>query len=113
MKNNYWQDLVDKHLVGRTIVKAEWLKPSEAKRLLGWDCQPIELFLDNGTILTPSMDDEGNNAGALFTNIKSPYKKKDGTTGMVDVGFPVFRNVVDDDNGIRNLVKKHLKENFK
>ena len=32
---------------------------------------------------------------------------------MVDVGFPVFRNVVDDDNGIRNLVKKHLKENFK
>ena len=83
-KNTFWQDLANKHLVGRTIVKAEWLKPSEAKRLMGWDYQPLELFLDNGTILTPSMDDEGNNAGALFTNIKNK--------GMIgEVGFPVFR----------------------
>ena len=51
---------------------------------MGWDYQPLELFLDNGTILTPSMDDEGNNAGALFTNIKNK--------GMIgEVGFPVFR----------------------
>ena len=52
---------------------------------MGWDYQPLELFLDNGTILTPSMDDEGNNAGALFTNIKN--KKMLG-----EVGFPVFRD---------------------
>ncbi len=84
-KNKYWQDLANKHLVGRTIIKAEWLKPSEARRLMGWDYQPLELFLDNGTILTPSMDDEGNNAGALFTNIKN--KKMLG-----EVGFPVFRD---------------------
>jgi len=70
MKDKYWQDLANEHLVGRTIVKAEWLKPSEAKRIMGWDQQPLELHLDNGTILTPSRDDEGNDAGALFTNIK-------------------------------------------
>ena len=83
-KDKFWQDLANKHLVGRTIVKAEWLSPSESHRLMGWDYQPLELFLDNGTILTPSMDDEGNNAGALFTNIKNK--------GMIgEVSFPVFR----------------------
>ena len=84
MKNNYWQNLANKHLVGRTIVKAEWLSPSESHRLMGWDYQPLELFLDNGTILTPSSDDEGNNAGALFTNIKNK--------GMIgEVIYPVLR----------------------
>ena len=84
MKNKYWQDLANKHLVGRTIVKAEWLSPSESHRLMGWDYQPIELHLDNGTILTPSSDDEGNDAGALFTNIKNK--------GMIgEVIYPVFR----------------------
>ena len=84
IKNNYWQNLANKHLVGRTIVKAEWLSPSESHRLMGWDYQPLELFLDNGTILTPSQDDEGNNAGALFTNIK--HKKMVG-----EIVYPVFR----------------------
>ncbi len=83
-KDKYWQDLANEHLVGRKIVKAQWLIPKEAKRLFGWDYQPIELFLDNGTILTPSMDDEGNNAGALFTNIKNKEM-------IGEVGFPVFR----------------------
>lgn len=83
MKDSYWKDLVNNHLIGKTIVKAQWLNPKEAKRLFGWDCQPIELFLDNGTILTPSKDDEGNDAGALFTNIK--HKQ------MGEITYPVFR----------------------
>ena len=83
MKDSYWQDLANKHLVGRTIVKTEWLKPTEAKRIMGWDQQPLELFLDNGTILTPSRDDEGNDAGALFTNIKNKEM-------IGEVNFPVF-----------------------
>ena len=37
---------------------------------MGWDYQPCELHLNDGTIITPSADDEGNNAGALFTNIQ-------------------------------------------
>lgn len=70
MKKNYWQDLVNKHLLERTIIKVKWLSPKESEKLLGWNDQPCEIFLDNGTILTPSADDEGNNAGAIFTNIE-------------------------------------------
>jgi hypothetical protein len=70
MKDNYWQKLVNKHLVGRKIVEVKWLSPSESHRLFAWDMQPCEIHLDNGTVLTPSMDDEGNDAGAIFTNLK-------------------------------------------
>ena len=83
-----WNELASKHLVGRTIVKAKWLSAKESKRLMDWDYQPLELFLDNGTILTPSVDV----AGGLFTNIKKTYKKKDGTIGKGEILFPVFRD---------------------
>ena len=69
-KNKYWQDLVNKHLVGKYITKVQWLNPKDSKKLLGWDYQPCEIHLNDGTIITPSADDEGNNAGALFTNIQ-------------------------------------------
>ena len=65
-----WQSKVNKHLIGKKIVKVEWLDPKEADRLFGWDYQPCEIHLDDGTILTPSQDDEGNNAGSIFTNIQ-------------------------------------------
>ena len=65
-----WNDLVNKHLVGKTIIKVKWLSPKESENLLGWDQQPCEIYLNDGTILTPSADDEGNNAGAIFTNLK-------------------------------------------
>ena len=70
MKDNYWQKLVNKHLVGRKIVKVKWLHPKETEEVFGWSQQPCEIYLDNGTVLTPSQDDEGNDAGAIFTNIK-------------------------------------------
>ena len=53
-KDKYWQNLVNKHLVGRKIVKVEWLSPKETDRLFGWEFQPCEIHLDNGTVLTPS-----------------------------------------------------------
>jgi hypothetical protein len=68
--NDQWHKDAKKHLVGRTIVKVEWLSPKRTEKLLGWTNQPCEIYLDNGTILTPSADDEGNDAGAIFTNIK-------------------------------------------
>lgn len=63
LKNNL------KSLVGQTIVKIEYLSPKDSKKLFGWNYQPCEIHLSNGVILTPSCDDEGNNAGAIFTNI--------------------------------------------
>jgi hypothetical protein len=74
--NDQWQKKLKKHLVGRTIVKVEWLSPKRTEKLFGWTNQPCEIYLDNGTILTPSADDEGNDAGVMdywdtiFTNIK-------------------------------------------
>jgi|TARA_R110000803_G_C11708863_1_gene286611 hypothetical protein len=65
-----WTKLANKHLVGKTIVKVKWLSPKESQDFLGWSYQPCEIHLNDGTILTPSADDEGNNAGALFTTIK-------------------------------------------
>jgi len=70
MENNNWEKLVSKHLVGRKIVKIKWLSAKETQRLMGWSQQPCEIYLDNGTILTPSSDDEGNESGAILTNIK-------------------------------------------
>ena len=36
----------------------------------GWYKRPITLELDDDTILIAQMDDEGNDGGAIYTNIK-------------------------------------------
>jgi len=35
---------------------------------LDWYSRPLLIHLDDGNIIFPSMDDEGNNGGALFCN---------------------------------------------
>ena len=52
-------------LVGRKIVAARHMTPAEAKAQAWYQAAPV-LELDDGTILFPSRDDEGNGAGALF-----------------------------------------------
>jgi hypothetical protein len=37
---------------------------------LGWYSKALVIIFTDGTYLFPSADDEGNDAGALFTNIK-------------------------------------------
>ena len=64
-----WQKRINKYLVGRTIVKVEYCTEELAEEQM-WSCQPIQILLDNGTWLTPTSDDEGNNGGAIHTNIK-------------------------------------------
>ena len=54
-----------KPLVGRTIVGVRYLDASETV-LLGIANQPVCLELDDGALLWPMADDEGNDAGALF-----------------------------------------------
>lgn len=62
----HWSALAAKVLVGRTIVGARYLSREEADRL-GWYGRSIVFELDNGQLVWPSSDDEGNNAGSLFT----------------------------------------------
>ena len=61
-----WEKDVSKLLLNRTIVKVRYMSDEEVDGL-GWYAKAIVLHLDDGTMLFPSRDDEGNDAGALFT----------------------------------------------
>lgn len=54
-------------LVGRRIAKIRWMTPSELAKE-GWPARDkvVVLELDDGTVIMPSSDYEGNSSGALF-----------------------------------------------
>ena len=54
-----------KPLVGRAIKRVRYLTPHE-RETLAISKSGVVLELDNGTLLWPMADDEGNRAGALF-----------------------------------------------
>lgn len=62
-----WVKYGREHLKGRKIKDVRYMETDEVNGL-GWSCGAIVIELDNGTLLYPSCDDEGNNAGALFGN---------------------------------------------
>ena len=63
-KKQTWEQRISKQLVGRKIVKVEWMTKKEADENY-WYFQPVLLILDDGTVLCPASDDELNNAGSL------------------------------------------------
>ena len=54
-------------LIGRRIAKIRWMTSSELAKE-GWPARDkvVVLELDDGTIIMPSSDYEGNSSGALF-----------------------------------------------
>ena len=70
---DWWSEKIAKHLVGRKIIKIEYMDKEETREF-GWYHSAVNIYLDNygGTpiILSPMQDDEGNGAGAIATNIK-------------------------------------------
>ena len=52
-------------LIGKKIVEIRKLTRTEYN-LEGWDTFTTALVLDDGTIIYPSQDDEGNGPGTLF-----------------------------------------------
>ena len=56
-------------LIGRTIKNVRYMTKAEAEKL-GWEQVPVVLELDDGNIIFPSRDDEGNDGGALFSNLE-------------------------------------------
>jgi len=64
-----WGKKAKKALVGKRIVDAQYLTDDEMEGL-GWSRRSIAIFLDDGTYILASTDDEGNGPGALFTSIK-------------------------------------------
>lgn len=66
---NRWLLQINRHLAGRKIREARYLTDKEQESL-GWHSKAVVLMLDNGAEIFPSADDEGNDAGALFTTFK-------------------------------------------
>ena len=69
----HWTKKAKDNLVGCKIVKVEYMPDEELKEAM-WYKSPLCMLLKrpNGTMfwMYPSMDDEGNDGGALFTTIK-------------------------------------------
>lgn len=62
----YWTKVAKDQLEGRTIVAVRYLTLDEMEGI-GWYSRCVVMILDDGNIIYPSQDDEGNNAGSLFT----------------------------------------------
>jgi hypothetical protein len=65
----YWTEVASKQLLGKKIIGVRYLKPKETTQL-GWDARTVVIQLDDGNLIYPSQDDEGNGPGAWFTNSK-------------------------------------------
>lgn len=76
---NYWNKYASDNLVGKKITAVRYMTDEEVEGM-GWDRRALVMQLDNGTLIFPSSDDEGNDAGALFG------QTKDGN----DLTFPVI-----------------------
>ena len=67
MSKTYEEETVDGEIVGSKIID---LRPMTAEEMEaeGWQKReiPMVLVLSSGTILYPSQDTEGNDAGSLF-----------------------------------------------
>jgi len=65
----YWTDKITKHLVGKKITKVEYIPVEEAEENM-WHKRPIAILLDDTHWIFPTMDDEGNDGGAIHTTMK-------------------------------------------
>jgi hypothetical protein len=59
-----WQRTAEKQLLGRRIVSIRWMTDAWQNDL-GWQAAAPMIVLDDGTIIWPATDDEGNEAGAV------------------------------------------------
>lgn len=64
-----WTKHAEEWLVGRKIVRVQYMTDKNANEAM-WYSRPIILVLDDGTIICPQSDDEGNNGGALMCETK-------------------------------------------
>ena len=60
---------LNKAIVGLKITNIRYLSEKE-KQALGWYQKAPVIELEDGILLFPAIDEEGNDAGALFTNLE-------------------------------------------
>ena len=61
-----WIKEISSKLVGKKIVKVEYMQESEMAES-DWYDSPICILLDDGAWLIPMRDDEGNDGGSMMT----------------------------------------------
>ena len=64
-----WTSYAKARLVGKKIKSVRYLTPLE-QNSMEWFNRPLVIQLDDGSLIFPSMDDEGNDGGALFGQSK-------------------------------------------
>jgi hypothetical protein len=69
----FWLGLANKNLKGKTIRKVRYLTNEEEKHVWCGDThRTIIIIFTDGSWILPSIDEEGNGAGAFFTSFNSP-----------------------------------------
>ena len=64
-RTEYWNKYATENLVGKTIVRARYMIEEE-KTNCGFYRKALVIEFADGSLIFPSADDEGNDAGALF-----------------------------------------------
>jgi lauroyl/myristoyl acyltransferase len=64
--DDMWVKKIKNKLLNKKIVDIRIMDKEELKAN-AWDFRAIVITLDDGEMVYPSMDDEGNGAGAIFT----------------------------------------------
>jgi len=67
MNEEHWTKIAANLLEGKKINKVRYMTEEE-KDILGWSNRSLVIQLDDGNLIFPSQDDEGNGPGALFSN---------------------------------------------
>lgn len=60
-----WAKTGQDALIGKKIIAVRYLTEEEQSDLM-WHSKCVVITLDDGTLIFPSQDDEGNDAGALY-----------------------------------------------
>lgn len=63
----YWGNLASNYLVGKTVRRVRYMTNQEMEDL-GWTKMNVVIEFEDGQWIVPMMDDEGNDAGALWTS---------------------------------------------
>jgi hypothetical protein len=62
-----WEQKIGEKLIGKTIAAVRYQTRDEADNW-GFTARAIVIIFDDTSFIVPSRDDEGNDAGALFTS---------------------------------------------
>jgi hypothetical protein len=65
-----WAEIASNQLLGRRIVGVRYMTIPEMQDFF-WQSRALVLELDDGSMIFPAADDEGNDAGVLFTTSKT------------------------------------------